>query len=517
MSTVIEYLNTLEILDLVARKKSDPELEFAFKHVFTQESVYNSLLYSDRRQIHQQVGEVLETIFSNETHEGEVTLMLAYHFEQSGDKARALSYIKKAADNALATYANHEARSLYRRALALLDRDDYGQRWEILVNLEIILDRLGERDKQADTLTQMQTLADLMQDDRRLVITHNRRSAYFDKISEYRAAAEAAEVALRVAQRAGNESLQAQSFNLLALAAWRRFDYPQVQTWAMEALNALKAAGNPETQVASLFHLGKAGYRLGQYDVALHYLQSARKLSERMDDREAEATSHMILGWIYQRLGDYERAAEHYQAKLELRRMTGSRYGEATALSHLGWLAYDQHNPHVGLDYCQQALDISRTVNDRENESYALSGFGLNYEQLKQNELATTHYQAALAIHQEIGATTLAVFDQTGLARLALAQDDLDTARQHIIPVIDWIQAGNAQKFWDPWIIYQSSYQLLTALGDVDQANAILDEAYSILQQRAKGISDDHLRDCFLTKVAVNREIIAAWQQAHHG
>ncbi|MCB0213684.1 MAG: hypothetical protein KDJ52_30360, partial [Anaerolineae bacterium] len=256
MSTVTKYLNTLEILDLVARKKSDSELEFAFKHVFTQESVYNSLLYSDRRQIHQQVGEVLETLFSPETLEDEITLMLAHHFEQSGDKARALSYIKKAADNALATYANHEARSLYQRALHLLNRDDYDQRWEILANQEIILDRLGERDKQADTLTQMQTMAELMQDDRRLAVTHNRRAAYFDKISEYRASAEAAEVGLRIAQRAHDDRLQAESFNLLALAAWRRFDYPQVQKWAMDALNALKEVGDPETQVAGLFHLG---------------------------------------------------------------------------------------------------------------------------------------------------------------------------------------------------------------------------------------------------------------------
>ncbi|MCB0164233.1 MAG: tetratricopeptide repeat protein [Anaerolineae bacterium] len=514
MSKLTDYLNNLEILDLIARQKSDPDLEYAFKHVFTQESVYGSLLYSDRRQIHQQVGEALEAVLADHLHDGEIALMLAYHFEQSGDRARALKYLKQAADDARATFANQEARSLYNRALALLNRDDYAQRWEILVDQEIILDRMGERDQQADTLTQMQTLAELTQDDPRLAITHNRRSAYFDKISEYRASAEAAEVGLRIARRSGNAALQAESLNLLALAAWRRFDYPQVQKWATDALDALKVSGTLETRVASLFHLGRASYRLGQYDVAQHYLQAAHDLTRSMDNREGEATSHLVLGWIYQRLGDYDLAAEHYQAKLELRRMTGSRYGEATALSHLGWLAYDQHNPQAGLDYCQQALDISRSVNDRENESYALSGFGLNYEQLEQFELASANYQAALAIHQDIGATTLTVFDLAGLARLALAQDNLDEACRHITTVVDWIQAGNAQKFWDPWIIYQSGYRVLTALGDTDQANAILNEAHGILQQRTNEISDTHLRNCFLTKVAVNREIVAAWQQA---
>jgi tetratricopeptide (TPR) repeat protein len=179
---------------------------------------------------------------------------------------------------------------------------------------------------------------------------------------------------------------------------------------------------------------------------------------------------------------------------LEIRRTIGHRYGEATALSHLGWLAHDQHTPQVGLDYCQRALNISQSIGDRENEAYALSGLGLCHEQLAHLEEATGDYQAALNIHREIGATTLAIFDQTGLARIALAQHNLDTARKCITPVANWIKAGNAQKFWDPWIIYQSSHQILDVLGESDTVQSILNEAHTILQQRAKEISNQQLR-----------------------
>jgi hypothetical protein len=118
-----------------------------------------------------------------------------------------------------------------------------------------------------------------------------------------------------------------------------------------------------------------------------------------------------------------------------------------------------------------------------------------------------------LNIHQEIGAATLVVFDRAGLARIALAQADLTTARDQITLVADWVLAGNAQKFWDPWIIYQSSYQVLTALGDAATAHKILAEAHTLLHQRADKISDKHLRDCFLTKVAANRDIEQAWRE----
>jgi len=425
----------------------------------------------------------------------------------------ALNYLSLAAHNASAAFANQEARALYRRALAMFAESDVNvQRWDLLAGQERILNRLGERQQQAITLTIMQTLSALLKDDERLATTHNRRSYYFDRISEYQAAIEAAEAGLRAARRSGNRHLEAESLNLLALAAWRRFDYPEVQRWATQALRALMVVGDPNIRITSLFHLGRASYRLGQYNAALEYIEAAQDLTHDMGNRDEEATSHLILGWIYQRLGDYDRAEEQFQTNLELRQFIGHRYGEATALSHLGWLAVDQHQPEAGLEYCQQALDISRTINDRENEAYALSGLALNYEQLRQLDEATTNYEAALTIQREIGATTLVIFGQAGLARIALAQQDLAQAGETIKPVSAWIEAGNAQKFWDPWSIYQSTYKVLEALGETDTAQSILEEAHSILQQRANEISDEELRRCFLEQVSVNREIEQAWQ-----
>lgn len=500
------HLLNLENSNLIARRQNGAEA--AFLHVFTQESVYNSLLRSDRRQIHQQVGEALEHLMPGDA---DTLLRLGYHFEQGQDRPRALAYLRRAAMHAAATYANHEANALFKRALAQLDPTDFAARWDILLEQEQVLDRLAARHEQADLLIQMQTLAELLADDRRLGLTHNRRAIYFDKISEYRAAAEAAEVGLRVAHHSGNEHLQAQSLNLLALTAWRRYDYREVQRWAEKALEALKVIGDPAERVTSLFHLGRASYRLGQYDLALRYTQAAQELTRDTGNRDGEAVSHVVLGWIYQRLGDYDRAEQHFLAKYSVRQTLRDRYGEASALSHLGWLAYDQEKPEAGLDYCWQALEIAREIHAREHESGALSGMALNYELLGELNEARRYYQSAVTIHDEIGATTLAIFDRAGLARIALAQNNPDAAETCIKIVSDWVLSGNAQKFWDPWIIYLSSYEVLTALGYVHTAQTILAEAHTVLQQRAGQISDENLRHCFLTRVKANRNLEQAW------
>ncbi len=516
MNDLTEFLTVLENLDLIGAHSQGPIPEYTFKHIFTQESVYNSLLRSDRRQLHFQVGHALEYALKAPP-DAEKSLALAHHFQQAEDHNRAIKYLKIAASYAKQGYANMEAKTLYQRALTLLHPTSYVDRWGVMLQLEHILDRLGERAYQANLLVQMQTLAQLMADDERLAITHNRRAIYFDKISEYQASAEAAAVGLRVARRSGNEHLQAESLNLLALAAWRRFDYPQVQKWAEAALEALRVVGDPNVRVTSLFHLSKASYRLGQYDLALRYARAAQELTESIGNRDGEALSHMILGWIYQRLGNYDQAEHHYQAKQNVRTTIGDQYGQAVALSHLGWLAYHQNRPEEGLEFCRQALEMSRAINDRENEAYALSGLALNHEQLNQFESAANSFQAALDIHAEIGASTLVIFDQAGLARIAQAAGQPDAARSAIQPVVDWVLSGNAQKFWDPGTIYLSAWQVLTALGDTDTAGTILSEAHTILQQHAAQISDEKLRDSFLQQVETNQQLEHAWASTQAG
>lgn len=524
MNELIQRLRQLQQLDLIRPRPGSPELEYNFKHAFTQETIYNSLLHAERRQLHQQVGEALEAIYARAAGSGpdgerhgleEIVPMLAYHFEKGSDRARALKYLKMAAAHARRAYANKEAENYYSRALALLDAGERRQRWELLAEREQVLDRLGERQQQATALVLMQTLAELVGDDLFLALTHNRRAAYFDRISEYQAAAEAARAGLLAARRSGHGQVEAQSLNLMALAAWRRFDYAEVKKYAGQALDLLKTIGDPATKITSLLHLGRASYRLGQYDTALEFVQAAAAIARQTDNRDSDALAHLILGWIYQRLGQYDAARQHFQNSLDTRRLIGDRYGEATALSHLGWLAYDERDCQPGLDYCRSALEISQAIGDRENEAYALSGMALNYEQHPQPdaERAAALYRQALAIHRDIGATTLAIFDHAGLARLALSQQDHGLARRHIDHVVNWIMNGNAQRFWDPWIIYLSAYQVLTALAETETAQAILAEAHGLLQQRAQEISDETLRRRFLDEVATNRAIQQAWQQ----
>lgn len=117
---ISKSLSQLETAGLVRPGRRDPDMEYLFRHVLSQEAAYNSLLKNDRRGLHLSVGECLEREAG--ANPGELAPMLAMHFEQAGDDARALKYLVSAADDAVRRYANAEALAFYERALNIARR-----------------------------------------------------------------------------------------------------------------------------------------------------------------------------------------------------------------------------------------------------------------------------------------------------------------------------------------------------------------------------------------------------------
>ena len=115
--TVISQLSRLESAGLIRLVQYEPELEYLFRHVLVQDAAYGSLLAADRKRLHQVVGEAVETLYADRL--DELAAMLARHFQRAGDRDHALDYYTRAGEHALATFANQEAESLFRNALAL--------------------------------------------------------------------------------------------------------------------------------------------------------------------------------------------------------------------------------------------------------------------------------------------------------------------------------------------------------------------------------------------------------------
>ena len=126
------HLEQLEDLGLL-RKSSQSEHEYEFKHALIQEVVYSGLLKKDRMAMHQQIGLVMEQVFSDRLPEFYETL--AFHFRHSALYQKAVDYLRKSGRKSLKKYAVQESHEYYQRAFQILEQtmgDSEEEKWLLI-------------------------------------------------------------------------------------------------------------------------------------------------------------------------------------------------------------------------------------------------------------------------------------------------------------------------------------------------------------------------------------------------
>ncbi len=116
-ATLDPSLADLEHADLI-RERSDPDLEYFFKHALTQDVAYEGLLKKERMELHARAAQAIEVQFADRL--GEVTETLAYHYTQAGLVDKAVHYLRAAGTKAMDRYALVEAQSHFEKAYELL-------------------------------------------------------------------------------------------------------------------------------------------------------------------------------------------------------------------------------------------------------------------------------------------------------------------------------------------------------------------------------------------------------------
>src|SRR4051794_5378149 len=123
---VDDILNMLEARDFVHRDASSQlagDVQYTFKHMLIREVAYATVPRAVRRERHAAVAQYIEDNLAGES----LAPILAYHWREANEPARAVPYLLAAAHSARRSWAKAAAVDLYTKALELQD-DDAGSR-----------------------------------------------------------------------------------------------------------------------------------------------------------------------------------------------------------------------------------------------------------------------------------------------------------------------------------------------------------------------------------------------------
>src|SRR4030095_7119752 len=114
-----QALDILTEAGLVYRRGAPPDVTYIFKHALVQDAAYDSLLTSDRRELHARIAHTLEQHFPDRVaNEPEV---LARHYTESNNPAAAIPCWREAGKLAGHRVALREASHHFQQGLSLIE------------------------------------------------------------------------------------------------------------------------------------------------------------------------------------------------------------------------------------------------------------------------------------------------------------------------------------------------------------------------------------------------------------
>ena len=332
-------LPQLEQLEFVYLTTLAPEREYSFKHVLSQQAVYDALLRTRRDALHEQVARAIETLHVERVEE--VSELLAYHYSRSPNADKAVGYLDLANQKATRMNAMVEAKAYFLEAMRLLDA----------------LPPTASNGRRRIALLANQLLMSLLLYE---------LPAYYEHLTRFEALARDIE----------DTGLLGSYYGAMAFCECGFGDFARAIPKARRAVELCEQGGNWEylTEVYAALQWGYV--HVGDYGLALALGADIKRAVERKFSVRFYAYGLGAMTAAGACLGQFERAAESFETECRI----GEELGDRSAMSHALWtmswaLLYQQDMPRA-LEVARRAVELAPTTADR---SWAEGSLGMVY------------------------------------------------------------------------------------------------------------------------------------------
>ncbi|MGE5224141.1 MAG: ATP-binding protein, partial [Omnitrophica WOR_2 bacterium] len=434
--SLLRMLKEMIVAQLIVEQSAD---QFAFRHALTREGVYATLMFRERKAMHQTIGATMERL--SEKRADAPAAPLAYHFYQAGDWQKAMEYSQRAGEEAQALFAPREALAHFSHAL------EAARQLGIPAPRPSLHGRARAREMLSDfdgARADYKTLIELA---RNAGDHHEEWQARIDlgllwQSRDLERAGEYYREALELARGMDDTSLLAQSLNRIGNWSMNRGLAREALKYHREALALFREQDDRHGMARTMDLLGIVCYQLGEIIQGANYLEEAVPILRELDDRQGlvNALLNLAIRALTDTgvLGDvnYPLLTNLSDQALQIAREIHWYQGEALALLH-GAISLKQAGEYrQALERLARAQPMMEENQDRE----ALARLHLTLGQILVDLLALSearqHLEMGLALVQELGSGILTVAATAHLASAALLENDFARAQALLIELL---------------------------------------------------------------------------------
>lgn len=500
-----EWLAALEAREVISRRSESRfsgQQEYTFRHSLVCEAAHAMLTDADRQLGHRLAGQWLESVG-----ESDATL-LAEHFEQGGEPARAIPWWQRAAENALDAGDFDAAALAAERGIACDAADEQlGGLLSVLAEAE----RWRGEPERAERAAR-QALRLLERGSVRFCQTAAELALLYQRLGH---TGELARVARElVAVGDGPESKDALSIAALRASVALLLAGDHALATVLEAMVRDSNAAPPAPVAEAWLHVFHAIEALHAGDLS-GYLRceiDALACYERAGDERRALNESVSVGYAYIELGAYEQAESTLRAALETAERLGLDHPAAAARHNLGLVLAELGRLPEARAIEREAIEAFVVQQDRRLESAGRIYLARIHQLAGEYDLAAREAHHGIELATD-AAPPIVPMGLATFAKARLSAGRLEEALALIVDALERVKKTGETEGGDA-LLYLVYAETLHALGDQPGANGAIATARDRLRERAAKIGDPVLRRSFLENVADNArtlEFARAW------
>ena len=342
---------------------ADGQAQLIFRHALTQEAVYQSMLTSRRQALHAAAGHALEQLFAGRLEDASAGL--AYHFPQTQEAAKAVTYLAMAAETSARRYAHAEAAKALAEALRHAERLPEPERDRRVVELVLQL---------AHSLLPLARFPETLE----LCLAHRERverlgdpalagrfhfwlAHTHSYLGDQAQAAASAEQAIAHSEACGDEVTLAKAHYVLARDGFWSGQFALGVDHALQAVALLERHGERWWRGQAYWVAGFNDYALGRFRPALDAMAQAQAIGEALSDPRLDTS--WSSGYFYASMGEFDAAIRDCRGGLDRSR---DPLNSTAALGFLGYAYLEQGDPQRAAEALETAVEALRKAGFRQ-------------------------------------------------------------------------------------------------------------------------------------------------------
>jgi tetratricopeptide (TPR) repeat protein len=488
------HLINLQGLEFIYEKQLFPELEYIFKHILTQEVAYNSLLAKRRKEIHENIGAAIETIYAERLEE--FYEMLAYHYSKAERYEKAAYYLKLSGIKAVGKHSPWEAFQFYKNAIKeikQLPESEDNKRAQIEVSLLMYFPMmfLGQPEGAVEIFQEGGRLSKEIGDDRSLVAFYGKLAFHYHQMGDPLQGIEYGEKAFQTAEKM-------KDIELMAATAWDLYNVYHNMGEATKVIelcsktidllekNKMEAdfCGTPfAIYPVTWAYYGCFTAYLGDFAQGEVFCEKGLHTATKIKDIGTLGLIEFFCGLLYNTKGDGKLALNHFENSVkyseEVKQIVMSGY----AWSGLGYSNYLLGELETARNYIEKGIDIENNIGVPLALSWLYATLALTYFDLGDHQKALSLIEKAVQLaekHYEKGAEG---FSRCLLGMILSKTDSSkrDEAKESIFKGIEILETRKLRPMYSVGYLYLGEFYADT--GQKEKAQENLKKAERMYQE----------------------------------